>query len=124
MPPLDAMTAMSERVPPRSATTIVLSTILASARASYARTAATGSEMNWRTSMPASLAAWLRASFCLSAKFVGTVMTAALTLCPRKSDAEEANRRICRVVISEAVIVSGISEEVSRIEKATVSPCF
>ena len=83
MPPRDAMTAISDRVPPKSATTTTLSASLASGRASYASTAATGSEMNWRTSSPASLAALFRASFWASAKLVGTVMTAAVTFFPR-----------------------------------------
>jgi hypothetical protein len=83
MPPRDAMTAMSERVPPRSATTMVLSDNWAPGRASYASTAAVGSWMNCRTSRPASLAAAFRASFCASVKLVGTVMTAALTSLPR-----------------------------------------
>ena len=42
-----------------------------------------GSWMNCRTSMPAFVDAFLRASFWASLKFVGTVMTAALTSFPR-----------------------------------------
>ena len=51
-------------------------------------------------------------------------MTAELTCFPRKSDAEEASRRICRFVISETVMVFGVSDSVSCIEKATVESCF
>jgi hypothetical protein len=59
MPPLDAMMATSDRVPPKSAITTILSPTLVSARASYASKAATGSCMNWRTSILASLLPWL-----------------------------------------------------------------
>lgn len=92
---------MSDLVPPKSATTISLSSKTDSGRASYARTAATGSEIYCKTSTPALFAALLRASFCSSEKFVGTVMTAALTFLPKKSEADDASRRIWRVAISE-----------------------
>ena len=46
-------------------------------------------------------------------KLVGVVITAALTFLPRKSVAEEARRRICRVVISDMESVEGDSEVVS-----------
>ena len=83
MPPLDAMTATSDLVPPKSATTIILSDSFASGRASYASTAAVGSDMNCSTSIPAAFDALPRASFCSSEKLVGTVITAALTFLPR-----------------------------------------
>ena len=51
-------------------------------------------------------------------------MTAALTCLPRKSDAEEARRRMCRAVISEMETVDGESEVLSWTEKATVESCF
>ena len=80
--------------------------------------------MNWRTSTPASLADALRAAFWSSEKLVGIVITAALTFLPRKSEAEDARRRIWRVVISDTVRVEGDSEVVSWTEKATVDSCF
>ncbi len=40
-------------------------------------------------------------------------MTAALIFLPRKSEAEEANRRMWRVVISEIVTLFWVSESVS-----------
>ena len=73
--------------------------------------------------MSAFLAALVRASRCGSEKSVGTVMTAALIFLPRKSDAEEANRRRWRVVISETVTEFDDSDWVSCIEKATVPLC-
>ena len=74
--------------------------------------------------MPASCADLLKADFCSSEKFVGTVMTAALTFLPRKSVAEEASRRIWRVVISEMEVVEASEEGVSWMEKAIVESCF
>ena len=47
-------------------------------------------------------------------------MTAALTVLPRKSEAEFFRRRICLVVISETVTVFSASSAVSFILKATV----
>lgn len=73
--------------------------------------------------MLASCAALVRASRCGSEQSVGTVMTAALMLLPRKSDAEETRRRRWRVVISETVTRLGESDSVSCIEKATVPLC-
>ena len=52
------------------------------------------------------------------------VITAALTFLPRKSEAEDARRRMCRVVISDTESVEGESEVVSWTEKATVDSCF
>jgi len=51
-----------------------------------------GSLMSCKTSRPASFAALVRAAFCFSLKFVGTVMTAELTCFPVKSDADCAKR--------------------------------
>ena len=79
--------------------------------------------MNCKTSTPAFFADFDRAAFCSSEKFVGMVMTAALTFLPRKSEAEEARRRICRVVISDIGTVEGVEEE-SAMEKAIVDSCF
>ena len=47
-------------------------------------------------------------------------MTAAFTLWPRKSEADEARRWMCRVVISEMGVVEGSEEGVSWMEKAMV----
>ena len=80
--------------------------------------------MNCRISTPASLADLLRAAFCSSEKLVGIVRTAALTCFPRKSEADDARRRIWRVMISETESVEGESEVVSWMEKATVESCF
>ena len=79
--------------------------------------------MNCKTSNPAASAAFLKASFCASEKFVGTVITAALTSLPRKSEAEVFSLLICRVEISETVTVFSSSDWVSRIEKAIVESC-
>ena len=51
-------------------------------------------------------------------------MTAALIFRPRKSDAEEARRRMCRVVISETGTSFCEEDEVSWIEKAIVVFCL
>ena len=74
--------------------------------------------------MPASFDALLKASFCASFQSVGTVITAALIVLPMKSDAEDARRRMCLVVISDTVTDLGVSESASCIEKATVESCF
>jgi hypothetical protein len=118
------MTATSDLIPPKSATTTILSATFASVLASYASTAATGSEIICKTSTPASFAVLLSAVFCSSEKFVGTVMTAAFTFLPRKSEAEEARRRIWRVVISEMGVVEGSEDGVSWMEKAMVEECL
>lgn len=55
---------------------------------------------------------------------MGIVRTAELTCFPRKSEAEDARRRIWRVMISETESVEGESEVVSWMEKATVESCF
>ena len=51
-------------------------------------------------------------------------MTAALTVLPRKSEAEFFRRRICLVVISETVTVFSVSSAVSFILKATLESCW
>lgn len=47
-------------------------------------------------------------------------MTAALTVLPRKSEAEVARRRMCRVVIVEIDVGDGSEEVESWMEKAIV----
>lgn len=74
--------------------------------------------------MPATFDALVKASFCSSVKLVGTEMTAALIVLPRKSEAEDANRRMCRVVISETVTSFCLSDSVSCIENAIVESYF
>lgn len=51
-------------------------------------------------------------------------MTAALIFLPRKSEAEEARRRIWRVVSSEMEVVEGSEEGVSWMENAMVEECL
>lgn len=51
-------------------------------------------------------------------------MTAAFTFLPRKSEAEEARRRIWRVVISEMGVVESSEDVLSWREKATVDECL
>lgn len=79
------MTETSERVPPRSARTLIWSRGLSddAPRRSDASSAAAGSDMYWRTSRPAPSAALVRASFCCDVKSVGIETTAAVTDLPR-----------------------------------------
>lgn len=51
-------------------------------------------------------------------------MTAALTVLPRKSEAEFFRRRRCLVVISETVTVFSVASVVSFILKATAESCW
>jgi hypothetical protein len=66
------------------------------------------------------LAALTNASFCLSLKLVGIVITAEVTVLPRKSEADEASRLMWRVEISDTVTVDGVSSSLSLIVKAMV----
>jgi len=60
------------------------------------------------------------ASFCLSLKLVGIVITAEVTVLPRKSEADEASRLMWRVEISDTVTIDGVSSSLSLIVKVMV----